>query len=161
MIPAGAGDITWNTGRIGDSTTEPMTFTGPLVVSNGTWTSTLGYAASAFRADGGTLVLSGALSAADGAALGFNFTERAVAPMLVVPSVTADGAVVVRISSKGVWRPDYGADGKYVLTTSNGSFVGANVSLADDVPTWVKGVSVVDGEIVLDIKQKGMSFLIR
>ena len=64
ITKTGAGDITWNNGRIGSSTSEPMTFTGPLVVSNGTWTSTLGYAASAFKANGGTLVLSGALSAA-------------------------------------------------------------------------------------------------
>ena len=65
ITKTGPGNITWNTGRIGGSAAEPMTFTGPLVVSNGTWTSTLGYAASAFRADGGTLVLSGALSAAN------------------------------------------------------------------------------------------------
>jgi len=65
ITKTGPGNITWNTGRIGGSAAEPMTFTGPLVISNGTWTSTLGYAASAFRADGGTLVLSGALSAAN------------------------------------------------------------------------------------------------
>ena len=40
-------------------------FTGALVVSNGTWSSSVGYAASAFRADGGNLTLSGALSAAN------------------------------------------------------------------------------------------------
>ena len=58
----GAGSITWN--KVSSNGSKGMTFTGPLVVSNGTWTSTLGYAASAFRADGGKLVLSGALSAA-------------------------------------------------------------------------------------------------
>ena len=65
ITKTGPGDITWNTARVGSSTSEAMTFTGPLVVSNGTWTSSLGYAASAFKSNGGTLVLSGALSAAN------------------------------------------------------------------------------------------------
>ena len=60
ITKTGDGAITWNTARIGNSTTEPMTFTGPLVVSNGTWTSTLEYQTSTFRADGGTLNLSNA-----------------------------------------------------------------------------------------------------
>ena len=62
IIKIGEGSITWN--NVSSAGTDGMTFTGPLVVSNGTWTSTLDYAASAFRADGGTLVLSGELSAA-------------------------------------------------------------------------------------------------
>ena len=57
----GAGSIAWNNVSTGGS--AGMTFTGPLVVSEGKWTSTLSYAASAFRADGGTLELSGALTA--------------------------------------------------------------------------------------------------
>ena len=63
ITKTGPGDITWNSGRVGTSASEAMTFTGPLVVSNGTWTSSLAYAASGFRADGGALVLSGALTA--------------------------------------------------------------------------------------------------
>ena len=59
----GAGSITWN--QVSSNGSPGMTFTGPLVVSNGTWVSTLGYAASAFRADGGRLSLSGALTAAN------------------------------------------------------------------------------------------------
>lgn len=67
ITKTGPGDITWNTARVGESTIEPMTFTGPLVVSNGTWTSTLDYAACAFAVDGACskLALSGALSAAN------------------------------------------------------------------------------------------------
>ena len=57
----GEGSITWNKVSTGGS--AGMTFTGPLVVSKGTWVSTLGYAASAFKANGGNLTLSGALSA--------------------------------------------------------------------------------------------------
>jgi len=65
ITKTGPGNITWNYGNIGGNRSNPMTFTGPLVISNGTWTSKLGYAASAFRADGGTLVLTGPLSAAN------------------------------------------------------------------------------------------------
>ena len=57
----GEGSITWNNVSTGGS--AGMTFTGPLVVSKGTWISILGYAASAFKANGGNLTLSGALSA--------------------------------------------------------------------------------------------------
>ena len=57
----GEGSITWN--KVSSNGSQGMTFTGPMVVSNGMWTSTLGYASKAFRADGGTLVLSGSLSA--------------------------------------------------------------------------------------------------
>ena len=59
----GGGSIAWN--RVSSNGSQGMTFTGPLVVSNGTWSSSLNYAASAFRADGGTLALSGTLSAAN------------------------------------------------------------------------------------------------
>ncbi len=62
ITKTGAGSITWNN-ITGSSPTKKMTFTGPLVVSNGTWASTKDYAASAFRAEGGNLTLSGALSA--------------------------------------------------------------------------------------------------
>ena len=57
----GEGSITWNNVSTGGS--AGMTFTGPLVVSKGTWISILDYAASAFKANGGNLTLSGALSA--------------------------------------------------------------------------------------------------
>ena len=62
VTKTGGGSMTWNT-ITSKSPSGKMTFTGPLVVSNGTWTSTKEYAASAFKANGGTLVLSGALSA--------------------------------------------------------------------------------------------------
>ncbi len=63
ITKTGDGALVWN--RITSSGSGMHLFTGPLVVSNGTWTSSIGYAASAFRADGGTLVLSGTLSASD------------------------------------------------------------------------------------------------
>lgn len=59
----GEGTINWS--KITSSGSGKHLFTGPLVVSNGTWTSSIGYAASAFKVYGATsvLALSGALSA--------------------------------------------------------------------------------------------------
>ena len=59
----GEGSLTWN--NLTSSGSKKHLFTGPLVVSNGTWTSSLSYSASAFRADGGTLVLNGQLLAGE------------------------------------------------------------------------------------------------
>ena len=49
--------------------------------------------------------------------------------------------------------------GKYALT-SGGVFTGTNVSLVDQ-PDWVKGISIVNGEIVLDVKASGMVVIIK
>ena len=64
ITKTGTGSITWN-GVTSASTAKKMLFTGPLVVTEGLWSSSLGYSASTFRAEGGTLRLSGALSATD------------------------------------------------------------------------------------------------
>lgn len=60
----GAGLITWN--KVSSNGSAGMTFTGPLVVSNGTYSSSLTYAATKFAVDGAdsTLALSGTLTAA-------------------------------------------------------------------------------------------------
>ena len=51
--------------------------------------------------------------------------------------------------------------GRYALT-SGGAFTGAAVSRDEaSKPKWVKGVSVVDGEIVLTIKRKGFMLIVR
>ena len=46
------------------------------------------------------------------------------------------------------------------VLTSGGKFVGATVSLAPGAPDWVNDISVVDGEIVLDVKNIGMMILV-
>ena len=94
-----------------------------------------------------TVTLGGALTLAEGAYLGFNFTEKAVAPQLVATSATLPATVTVKVSSADGLRVK---GGKYALT-SGGSFTGANVALAEGCPHWAKGVSVVDGEIVLNV----------
>ena len=108
-------------------------------------------------AQSGTVALAGALTLAHEAALGFNFTGREP-PVLDVTdkTVTLGGTVVVKVSADGK-RPKGGA---HVLT-AGGKFAGANVTLAAGAPEWVKGVSVVDGEIVLDAKATGMIVIVR
>ena len=109
----------------------------------------------------GTVALGGNLALADGACLGFNFTERQTVPLLDVTdrSVTfgSQSNVVVKVSAADGVRAKSGAN----VLTSGGKFAGANVTLADGYPDWVKGVSVVDGEIVLDAKQGGLILFVR
>ncbi|MBP5227620.1 MAG: hypothetical protein J6336_09570 [Kiritimatiellae bacterium] len=100
----GAGSIFWN--NITSKGSQKMLFTGPLVVTEGAWSSSLGYAATAFRAEGGNLTLSGALSsgniafsAADGVLTLAGATITDAAPALTLASggstdyFTRDGAV--------------------------------------------------------------------
>ena len=105
-------------------------------------------------AQSGEVALAGNLTLADGAVLGFNFTDKTV-PVLDVTGKTvtfgSQSNVVVKISV---------ADGKNAksgdnVLTSGGAFTGVNVTLAPDAPKWARGVSVVNGEIVLDAKSAG------
>ena len=113
-------------------------------------------------AQSGTVALGGGLTLDDGAALGFNFTERRTAPVLDVTGRTVtlngDKDVLVKISAEEGMRPK---GGSHVLTLGD-KFVGANVSPAAGAPDWVKGVSVnADGEIVLDVKPYGAMILVK
>ncbi len=110
-------------------------------------------------AQSGTVALNGGLTLDDGAALGFNFTEKRTVPVLNVTgrTVTVNGTVSVKISAADGIKPK---GGNHTLT-SGGKFAGANVSLAAGAPTWVKGVSVVDGEIVLTVKRKGFVVFVK
>ena len=92
----------------------------------------------------------GDLSLADGATLGFNFTDRRVAPQIAVAqgkTVTVSGAVKVNVSGD-VWP----VGGDYVLTACGG-FDAEGVSLASVHPKWATGIRVnADGNIVLTVK---------
>ena len=108
-------------------------------------------------AEPGTVALGGGLTLADGAVLGFNFTEKRTAPVLDATGKTVtlgeNGTVVVKVSSADELRPKGGAN----VLTAGGAFTGANVSLAAGSPDWAKGVSVnSDGNIVLDVKPRGL-----
>ena len=108
----------------------------------------------------GAHTFDGGLTVRDGATLAFNFTQRAVTPQIAVADgkmLTVEGAVKVKIPADCV-RP---TGGEHVLTTCGG-FTAANVTLVDGAPKWVRGISVNDdGNIVLDVKPRGMSILIK
>ena len=147
------------------------TFTGGLTINDtatvavnagkkaGNGLVTVNAGATLEVAESGTVALGGGLTLADGAVLGFNFTEKRTAPVLDATgkTVTANGTVNVKISSADGIRPK---GGNHTLT-SGGKFAGATVSLADGAPKWVKGVSVVDGDIVLNVKSTGMVIIVK
>ena len=112
-------------------------------------------------AQSGAVTLVGNLSLADGTALAFNFTDRSTPPQLALSSgktLTASGAVNVKISGE-VWP----RGGEYRLTACGGfDAEGVTVSLAEGAPNWARGVSVDgDGNIVLDVKSKGLTVIIK
>jgi len=112
-------------------------------------------------AQSGKVELGGNLTLDDGAALGFNFTEKKVAPVLSVATsatLPEGGTIAVKISATEGIRPK---GGDHTLT-SGGKFAGATVSPAAGAPSWVKGVSVnSSGDIVLTVKRKGFVVFIR
>ena len=99
------------------------------------------------------------LTLADGAILGFNFTQRKVAPVLEVSgTVMANGTIKVKVGGE---QPAFLNGGKHVLT-SGGKFTGATVARADGTPSWVNSVSVDENDnIVADIKPMGTLIFVR
>ena len=135
---------------------EKYPTTGAISVSN----------ESTFKvAQSGVVTLSGNLSLADGAALGFNFTNRKVGPLLALASgkslsFVGEGEKNIAIKVSGdVWP----VGGKHILTATGGfNAEGVTVSLADGSPKWAKGVYVnEDGNIVLDVKPMGTRVIVR
>ena len=113
--------------------------------------STLEVAAS------GTVTLGGKLTLGENSNLAFNFTQRDVAPALGGTAATAAGeSVNVKVSSTDGLRPK---GGTYALT-SGMDFSGKTVNLVDK-PEWVRGASVVNGDIVLSVKRGGFAILIK
>ena len=107
----------------------------------------------------GANMFEGGLTLDDGATLSFNFTKRTVAPQIAIAegkTLTANGAVKVKIP-EGSLRP---TGGEYVLTTCGG-FDAEKVTLVDGAPKWVRSLSVVAGNIVLDVKPMGTKVIVR
>ena len=137
----------------GASPSKSSSANGALTVNSG---------ATLEVAESGTVAIDCKLSLKDSAVLGFNYTTRD-APVLDLTGKTVsfdEGEttnIVVKISAAEGKRPKSGAN----VLTSGGKFADATVSLADGVPGWAKGVSVVDGEIVLDVKPAGTRIIVR
>lgn len=108
-------------------------------------------------AQSGTVTLGGNLTLAETASLAFNFTESGTAPTLALKSAsTIPETVNVKVGADGNLRPK---GGTYALT-SGYDFTGKTVDVADS-PKWVKGVTVVGGNIVLEVKPRGTMIVIR
>ena len=112
-------------------------------------------------AESGTVTLNGDLSLADGATLGFNFTDRRVAPQIAVAqgkAVTVSGAVKVKVSD-ALWP----TAGDYVLTACGGfDAEGVAVTLPEGSAKWAKGVRVNDdGNIVLTVKPRPTMIIVK
>jgi len=115
-------------------------------------------------AESGTVTIGGDLSLANDAALAFNFTERSNAPVLALASgksvVFAEGeSTNITVKASGIVWP---AGSEKVLTTCGGFDTdGVSVLLDAGAPKWAQGVRVSDdGNIVLDVKPKGMVILV-
>ena len=107
--------------------------------------------------ESGTVALDGGLTLADGAILGFNFTQKKVAPVLDLTGKTVTVNGVVKVKASGIYP-----GGKSYTLTSGGKFTGATVELAEGSAEWAKGVSVDEnGDIVLRIKLTGIYILVR
>jgi len=111
-------------------------------------------------AQSGSVAFGRDLTLADGAILGFNFTDR-TPPVLNLSgkTVTLNGQknIVVKITAAEGKCAKRGAN---VLTTG-GKFAGANVTLTEGAPKWAKGVRVDNNEIVLDVIPLGTYIFVR
>ena len=99
------------------------------------------------------------------AALAFNFTEKNVAPVLSMPSATANyngmslpSTVNVKISASNGVTPKRGT---YTLTSGSAfKFTGKAIRLVDP-PAWVKSVDVIEGNLVLTVRPMGLMVIVR
>ena len=129
---------------------------GSQITKSGTVTvatnATLLVAQSGTVAPGGSLVLE------NGAALGFNFSDRRTSPMLAIPAgSTIPDVVDVKIGASDGVQP---ASGMVCQLTSGFDFTGKVVNLVDR-PDWLKEVSVdADGNIVATIKSSGFILIV-
>ena len=112
-------------------------------------------------AQSGTVTLGGNLTLAETAALAFNFTERKTAPTLALASgktASLPATVNVKISADDGIRPS--SSRTHTLTSNFAIPAGTGVTVVDQ-PDWVKSVEVVNGNIVLTVKPKGLQIIVR
>lgn len=112
-------------------------------------------------AQSGSLSFGRDLTLADGAILGFNFTDR------TLPVLNMSGKTVTLNGQKNIVVKITAAEGKCAkrgenVLTAGGKFAGANVTLAEGAPKWAKGVRVNENnEIVLDVITLGTYIFVK
>ena len=147
-----------HSGSVTVTDTATLAINAGKAISKGTITVNSG--ATLKVAESGTVALQGGLTLADNATLAFNFTDRGIAPVLDVTdkTVTANGTVTVKFSAADGINPK---GGKTYQLTSGGKFAGIEVSLDEGgKPDWVKDISVVDGDIYMEVMPKGFVFMV-
>ena len=127
---------------------------------------TMGAGTTLMAAESGTATMGArAFTLNADAALAFNFTEKNVAPVLSMPSATANysgmvlpATVNVKISASNGVTPRHGT---YTLTSGSAfKFTGKAIRLVDP-PAWVKSVDVVNGDLVLTVRPMGVTIIVR
>jgi hypothetical protein len=111
-------------------------------------------------AQSGSVTFGKNLTLADGAILGFNFTEKAP------PVLNMSGKTVTLNGQKNIIVKITAAEGKSAkgganVLTAGSKFAGANVTLAEGAPKWAKRVRVDNNEIVLDVISLGTYIIVR
>ena len=101
----------------------------------------------------------GNLTIADGATLGFCYTERRNPPVLACydgATATVQGAVAVKVSSTCEWPKG----GETFLSACGGfDAAGVSVTFVPDASAskWARALSVSDGNLLLDIPRRGLT----
>jgi hypothetical protein len=123
--------------------------------------------------ESGTATVVGNLTMLPGTKLAFNFTSTETAPVLAIggtltlPSVGQDqDPVTVKVAANGELSfRSAGLPKKYQLST-NGKFpsdavTSGQVVLVDDVPFWVRGIGIEDGNLYVYTRAPGLSLSVR
>ena len=140
---------------VDDGATLAVSTGAVFSVTTSDTTSTVNSGGTIEVSESGVFTVSSKFTLADGACLGFNFTDKAVAPSLAVASgktVTIGSTVNVKISASDDIRPK---GGTYTLTGGM-DFTGKTVNIVDR-PDWVQSVEIdASGNLVAMVKHNGL-----
>jgi hypothetical protein len=140
---------------VNDGATLAVSTGAVFSVTTSDTTSTVNSGGTIEVSESGVFTVSSNFTLADGACLGFNFTDKAVAPSLAVASgktVTIGSTVNVKISASDDIRPK---GGTYTLTGGM-DFTGKTVNIVDR-PDWVQSVEIdASGNLVAMVKHNGL-----
>ena len=113
----------------------------------------------------------GTVTLAADSILAFHFSSTSVSPKLAISpdatvSLPANGSVKVKISADEGLRFRDGAERLKFQLTTNGKFQGdavtsGSVVLAEDTPSWVRGIGVEDGNLYGYTRAPGYSLSVR
>ncbi len=140
------------------SVADTATYAIDAGCTNGTGIVTVGATATLKTVGAGRAEVGG-LTLADGATLAFEFTDKAVAPVLAV--VGGTGSVPSTVNVKITAADGVSPRGGTHILTSGADFTGATVN-SIDAPEWVKRVGVDgSGNVFVEAKPKGLMLIVK